>query len=187
VKGEKPIHPTPDVLVDYAEGTLHDARWKEHINHCEVCSSEVSRLKETIALAKEIGDPEPAEAYWRSFDFRLDQGIRKGERRNRPRRWSFVAAAALLALGVWVVQNRLSMTRSTSDAAVAVLPPVETDVEFQFLSSFAETIESEEGWEDVLDYGWDTDLDPAQLTAEEQRELEQMLERELEGGNHAIS
>jgi hypothetical protein len=73
------------------------------------------------------------------------------------------------------------------DIAEIVLPPADEDVEYQFLLSIAELANGEEDWAERLYFGPVQDLDPTQLTPEEQEQLRQELENDLEGENDAVS
>lgn len=84
------------------------------------------------------------------------------------------------------------MTSTSPNATIKrlqtrVLPPADEDAEYQFLLSIAELVDGEEDWDERLHFGPVQDLDPTQLTLEEQEQLRQELESDLEGENDAVS
>ncbi len=188
MKDKELLHAPPDVLLDIAEGTVVEARWKEHVVGCESCSEETENLKKALALAGKIEIPEPGGAYWRSFGSRLNERIQKeGKAGKRVSRWMWAAAAAIVVIGLWVSWDGYTPLSPPPDIAETVLPPADEDAEYQFLLSIAELIDGEEDWEERLDFGPVQDLDPIQLTSEEQEQLRQELENDLEGENDAVS
>jgi hypothetical protein len=188
MKDEEPLHAPPDVLLDIAEGTVVEARWKQHVVQCESCSEEVENLEKTLVLAGKAQVLEPGGAYWRNFGSRLNERIQKdGKARKRVGRWAWAAAAAILVIGLWVIWYGYTPLSTPPDIAETVLPPADEDAEYQLLLSIAELIDGEEDWEEQLDFGLLQDLDPTQLTSEEQEQLRQELENDLEGENDAVS
>jgi hypothetical protein len=187
VKGDQHHHPPPDVLVDFAEGAVVDIVWREHIARCGHCSAEVEDLKRTLALVSHVEVPEPGAEYWNGFGSRLKERVRRKERIGRPMgRWLWPAAvAAILVAAIWIGKDWIPSP--PPDTVDTVLPPAEEDPEFQLLLSMAEIVHDEEDWEEKLGFSAHPDLDPTQFTAEEQELLRLELERDLEGGNHAIS
>jgi hypothetical protein len=187
MKDKEPYHAPPDVLVDIAEGTFVEARWKEHVVQCESCSEEVENLATTLALAGKVDVPEPGGEYWQSFDSRLNERIQKKRSVRRPNRWVWAAAAAIVAVGIWVSWDGYRPASLSSELAVSVLPPADEDTEYQFLLSIAELVDGEEDWEKQLLFGPALSLDSTQLTAKEREQLRKELESDLEGENDAVS
>lgn len=190
MKGDEALHAPPDVLVDIAEGAIVEAEWAEHLAHCGTCAEELENLKKALELAGKMEVPEPGDEYWRRFDHRLKEAIGKGgQGGKRMSRWVWVAAAAIVLVGLWVSRDGHGPMFPTSEMTETVLPPAAEDPEYQLLLSVTEIVGPEEDWEQELDlvFGGGGDLDPSQLSAEEKAQLQEKLEFDLKGGNHAIS
>ena len=173
-------HLPPEAFIDMIEGSPVDACWRQHVDACAECRTEIAMLRSTVDELRR--DVEPV----------LDRAEDSVAPAPRPAVRSYrlllpVAAALLIALVSWMLHDRLpSLPTNALDQQDrdSLLPPADQDGEYQVLLAVSGS--SEPGVEDSEELDWiDADddyelfgvpsLDPDELTPEEQDELIRQL------------
>lgn len=185
-------HAPPEALVDLSEGLPVEAAVRQHVDACEVCSSQVEELRSALALARQTQPSEPEAGYWEGFVPRLRSRIASEEVRKRRQlpRWTWLASAAAVAalasLGFLFRDVVLAPDTGSLALEQTILPPAAEDEDFQVLVAMADLVDPEEDWES-LGAELTSRIDLSSLSLEEQHLLLQRLRQALEENGDAKS
>lgn len=158
-------HLTPEVFVDFIEGSPVDASWRAHLDECRACRVELTELERTLAVLRADTDATaPLAAPPRT--------------RVAPAWLGVAAAVVLLSVGAAWLWVEKTPTATTSVPLEELLPPVEQDDEFRFLLavSDANDVELFEVSEPAFD-GFE--LDPGRLTPSQRQQFVERLTEEM--------
>ena len=185
-------HLTPDELIDAVDRGLSPER-RAHLDTCDQCRLEATRLRSIIAEVRDADMPEPSPWFWDHFSARVRTAIADELSAAPQRRWFdwpvLVPIAGLALIVLALVSSLTSEVTTPQPQPVAIVASADTD-------SDADT---EMQWQVVADLVGDVDLDAAhelgistapgtadsailRLTVVEQQELMRLLREELKAG-----
>ena len=197
-------HLSQQELVDLTEGTLDPER-VAHVEACAECCEEADALQVVLLQVSEVEVPEPSPLFWDHLSSRVTAAVAAPE--TQPSRlpwwrdWSVgrLTAAITTATVVLAVVVGLSMLRDppgrvevVSDSvgnggAVELTDPrrgATDEVDWTLLLAMADAVDWQDSDTDGLLVGRQA-IDGAvlQLSDDERRELVQLLQAELQGGD----
>ena len=192
-------HLTPDELIDLVEERLTGTR-AEHAEACERCRTEADALRALITDSRRVRVPEPSPLFWQHQARRIVARI-KGDEASPARtpfwaRWRLTGRLATGAVALVLVAAVVSLMvpddtadRPTVDTdrtreVAAVETTLSDEPAWRLLLTAADAVD----WQSVDDELWAVDPGAvagavSRLSADERRDLVQLLEAELEGSS----
>lgn len=132
-------HVSDGRMIDLLEDRGSPADWA-HVASCQACRSRLEEGRSAADLLAKTDIPEPPGLYWEALRRNVSRQI--AEEPEARSRWSWVvplvaAAAAVLVIGISIVDRGPVLPDAVALPAWSALPPVEADDDLLVVSGFA--------------------------------------------------
>ena len=194
------MHLTHEDLLDLAEGTRLESS-APHLTGCDECRRELAGLRAMLALASESAVPEPSPLFWDHLSARVRDDVAAersiagtGSRIAGWLSWKValpVAACLVALLAVSVTWRRTPASTGNDAAAPAVsaadtldsglaMAPLGDDPSWTFVTGLAAELDWDAAVEAGIAPSGGVDRAVYDLSLEERRELQRLIQEEIE-------